>query len=160
MTTNDTLRSLRYTFNLGDTDMINLFTLAEYPVSREQVSQWLKKDDDPDFQPLKDIELATFLNGFIFKKRGKKEGPTPEPEKRITNNIVLKKLKIALNLKSDDVKDILQLVDFPISDPELSAFFRKPDHKNYRACQDQILRCFLKGLQLRFRPKTEANEAP
>ncbi len=154
MTTNDTLRSLRYTFNLGDSDMIALFALADYPVTREQVSQWLKKDDDPDFKLLKDVELSCFLNGFIVKNRGKKEGPQPEPEKRITNNIVLKKIKIALNLQSEDVKEILGYADFLMSDHELSAFFRKPDHKNYRACQDQVLRCFLKGLQLKLRPTT------
>ncbi len=152
MTTNDTLRSLRYTFNLTDSEMIAMFALADYPVTREQVSQWLKKDEDADFKALKDVELAIFLNGLISKNRGKKEGPSPEPEKRITNNIVLKKIKIALDLKSDDVKGILGFADMLVSDHELSALFRKPDHKNYRACQDQILRCFLKGLQLKHRP--------
>ena len=96
MTTNDTLRSLRYTFNLTDSEMISVFALADYPVTREQVSQWLKKDEDADFKLLKDVELAMFLNGFISKNRGKKEGPSAEPEQRITNNIVLKKIKIAL----------------------------------------------------------------
>jgi uncharacterized protein YehS (DUF1456 family) len=153
MNTNDTLRSLRYTFNLSDSEMISLFALAEYPVTREQVSQWLKKDDAADFKLLKDVELATFLNGFIFKNRGKKDGPSPAPEERMTNNIVLKKIKIALNLKSDDVKEILGFADMLVSDHELSALFRKPDHKNYRTCQDQILRCFLKGLQLKYRPE-------
>lgn len=152
MTTNDTLRSLRYTFNLGDTEMIEVFALAEYPVTREQVSQWLKKDEDTDFKPLKDEELAIFLNGLICKNRGKKDGPPPLPEKRITNNIILKKIKIALDLKSNDVKEILGFADRLVSDHELSALFRKPEHKNYRACQDQILRCFLKGLQLKYRP--------
>ncbi len=153
MLNNNTLRSLRYTFNLSDSKMMALFALAEYPVTREQVSQWLKKDDDPDFKTLEDVELAIFLNGLIFKKRGKKEGPLPVPEKRMNNNAVFRKIKIALDLKSEDVKEILNLANSPISDHELSAFFRKPDHKNYRACQDQILRCFLKGLQLKYRPE-------
>ncbi len=160
MTTNDTLRSLRYTFNFADNEMIAIFALAGYPVDREQVSQWLKKDEDPDFKPLKDGELAIFLNGFIVKNRGKKEGPAPLPEKRITNNIVFKKIKIALNLQSEDVKAILMLANLPISDHELSAFFRKSDHKNYRECQDQILRCFLKGLQLKHRPPSPATDTP
>ena len=160
MTTNDTLRSLRYTFNLGDSEMIATFGLADYTVTREQVSQWLKKDEAPDYKLLTDVELAIFLNCFIFKNRGKREGPSPETEKRITNNIVLKKIKIALNLKSDDVKEILSFSDMLVSDHELSALFRKPDHKNYRACQDQILRCFLKGLQLKYRPAPPKTEAP
>lgn len=158
MTTNDILRSLRYTFDFSDSDVINLFGLGDYQVTREQISQWLKKDEDPDFKTLQDVELAIFLNGLIIKNRGKKEGPTPEPEKRINNNIVFRKLKIALDLKSEDVLDILYLTGLQVGDHELSAFFRKPDHKNYRDCQDQILRSFLKGLQLHYRPSATVND--
>ncbi len=113
---------------------------------------WLKKDDDPAFQNCNDKQMATFLNGFINHKRGKREGPQPAPEKRLTNNLILLKLKIALNLKAEDILQILALADFPIGKSELSAFFRKPGHNHYRACKDQILRNFLKGLQLKYRP--------
>lgn len=158
MIPNDTLRSLRYTFDLGDSKMMTLFELGGLKVTREQVSQWLKKDEDPDFIHLKDVELATFLNGVIIKNRGKKEGPQPEPEKRVNNNIILRKIKIALDLKSEDVQEILALANVSISDSELSAFFRKPDHKNYRECQNQVLRGFLKGLQLMYRPAKTTEE--
>lgn len=155
MTNNDSLRSLRYTFNLNDSTMIKIFSFANLEVTREQVSQWLKKDEDPNFVSLKGVELASFLNGFIIKNRGKKDDKIPEPETWMTNNLILKKLKIALNFKSDDVKEILASAGFEISDHELSALFRKPDHKHFRKCQDQLLRAFLKGLQLKFRPETE-----
>ncbi len=158
MTNNDSLRSIRYTFNLSDSKMIKIFSLANATVTREQVSCWLKRDDDPDYKSLKGSEFASFLNGFIIKKRGKRDGAVPEPEKWMTNNLILKKLKIALELKSDDVKEILSLSRFPISDHELSAFFRRPDHKHFRQCQDQILRCFLKGLQVKYRPEEELEE--
>ncbi len=92
-----------------------------------------------------------FLNGFINDMRGKKEGPPAVPEKRLTNNIVLVKLKIALNLQAEDILKILDLADVHISKHELSAFFRKPGNKHYRACKDQILRNFLKGLQRQYR---------
>jgi uncharacterized protein YehS (DUF1456 family) len=65
--------------------------------------------------------------------------------------MIFMKLKIALSLKAEDVMAILELADFKISKHELSAFFRKPDHKHYRDCKDQILRNFLKGLQLKYR---------
>ena len=154
MNNNDTLRSLRYTFDLDDSKMIALFALAEHIVTRQQVSEWLKKDEDPNFKSLNGVELSIFLNGLIIKHRGKKEGavPAPEPEKWMTNNIVLKKIKIALSLTSDDIMELLKSAKLELSDHELSAFFRKPDHKNYRLCQDQILRSFLKGLQLKHRP--------
>ena len=151
MTNNDILRRIRYTFDFSDPKMIAIFGLANLEVTRGQVSDWLKKEDDPAYQNCTDIQLAIFLNGLINDKRGKKEGPQPKPEKRLTNNIIFRKLKIALDLKADDVLDILDLANLRISKHELSAFFRKPDHKHYRNCKDQILRNFLKGLQLKYR---------
>ncbi|MGB3210426.1 MAG: DUF1456 family protein [Desulforhopalus sp.] len=151
MNNNDILRRIRYTFNLADSKMIAIFRLAEYRVNRAQISDWLKRDDDPAYQECNDMDLAAFLNGLINEKRGKKEGVQAKPEKRLNNNIILRKLKIALNMKDDDILEILSLANLPMSKSELSAFFRKPDHKNYRSCKDQILRNFLKGLQLKHR---------
>jgi len=134
MTNNDVLRRVRFIFDFGDSKMISIFGLANYQVTREQVSQWLKKDDDPDFQECSDTQLAIFLNGLIIDKRGKKDGAQTEPESRLTNNIIFMKLKIALNLKAEDVLRILGLVDFSLGKHELSALFRKPGHKHYREC--------------------------
>jgi len=149
---NDILRSIRYTFDLSDSKMIAIFDLAGHQVTRGQISDWLKKDDDPACQNCRDLELAIFLNGLIVDKRGRQEGPQPEPEQRVTNNIVFRKLKIALNLKGQDILDIMVLANLRMSEHELSAFFRKPDHKHFRLCKDQILRNFLKGVQLKYRP--------
>ncbi|KEO72316.1 YehS family protein [Anditalea andensis] len=151
MTNNDILRNLRYTFDLGDAQMMAIFAQADQTVSRSEVSNWLKKDDDPDFQEMNDRELAIFLNGFINEKRGKKEGVQPEAEERLTNNNILRKLKIALNLKDEDMLSILESVDRRISKHELSAFFRKPGQPQYRPALDQILRNFLHGLQIKYR---------
>lgn len=156
MTNNDILRRIRYTFDFSDSKMIALFALADHQVTREQISDWLKKDDDPTYQNCSDILLATFLNGLINDKRGKKEGARPEPEKRLNNNIIFNKLKIALNLKAEDILEILALNGFRLSKHELSAFFRKPGHKHYRACKDQCLRSFLKGVQLKYRDNIES----
>ncbi|EGG99756.1 hypothetical protein imdm_737 [gamma proteobacterium IMCC2047] len=152
MTNNDILRRLRYTFDFDDKKMIALFAAADLTVTREQVSNWLKKEEDPAYEACHDKLFATFLNGFINDRRGKKEGTQPEPEKRLNNNIILRKLKIALNLKDDDMLAVMALAPFRMSKPELSALFRKPGHKHYRQCQDQILRNFLKGLQEKHRP--------
>ncbi len=150
MTNNDILRRLRYSFELSDSKMIDIFKQAGHEVTRAQISDWLKKEDDPAFQKCNDLHLAIFLNGFINEKRGKKDGPQPEPEKRLTNNIIMRKLKIALDLKDEDILDIMDLAEFPLSKPELSALFRKAGHKHYRACKDQILRKFLTGVQLKY----------
>lgn len=151
MTNNDILRRIRYTFNFDDTKMIAIFGLAGMDVTRAEISDWLKKDEDPDYQKCNDVTLASFLNGLIIEKRGKKDGPQPEPETSLTNNIIFRKLKIALNLQADEVLMLIKRADFSLSKHELSAFFRKPDHKHYRKCKDQVLRYFLKGVQLKYR---------
>ena len=155
MTNNDILRRIRYIFDYSDSKMIAIFGLADTKVTRAQISDWLKKDEDPEFQKIRDTQLAIFLNGLINDKRGKREGAQPEPEKHLTNNIIFMKLKIALNLKAEDVLEILELSNLSISKHELSAFFRKPDNKHYRECKDQILRNFLKGMKLKYRPDPE-----
>lgn len=151
MTNNDVLRRIRYAFDFNDSKMIAIFGMADHEVTRGQVSDWLKKDDDPDFEELSDIDLAIYLNGLINDRRGKREGAQPEPEKRVNNNIILRKLKIALDLKAEDILEILTLSDINISKHELSAFFRKPDHKHFRKCKDQILRKFIDGVQTKYR---------
>ncbi|GAO28579.1 DUF1456 family protein [Geofilum rubicundum] len=147
MTNNDVMRRIRYIFDFSDSKMIELFALADLQVSRSQISDWLKKEDDPTFLSLNDPEMAIFLNGLINEKRGKKEGTPPIVEKRLNNNIVFRKLKIALNLKDEDIIEIMKLAEFQISKHELSAIFRHPSQKQYRACNDQFLRYFLTGLQ-------------
>ncbi len=147
MTNNDVLRRIRYIFDLSDTKMIAIFALAGKETTREEISRWLKKDEDPDYLKCKDIELAAFLNGFIIFKRGPKEGSTVENEKRLNHNIIFRKINIALSLQSNDIISLFDLVGLPISKHELSAFFRNPNHKNYRECKDQLLRNFLQGLQ-------------
>ena len=158
MNNNDVLRSIRFSFNFGDSKMISIFGLADQEVTREQVSAWLKKDDDPAFKECRDTQLAIFLNGLINDMRGKREGAQPEPDKRLTNNSIFMKLKIALNMKAEDVLEVMDLAGFPMSKHELSAFFRKPGHKHYRECKEQILRNFLKAIQLKYRPDAQASD--
>lgn len=158
MTPNDIMRRVRFIFDFSDNNMMALFAHAGVDVTRAQISDWLKKDDDPAYLPCTDEELATFLNGLIVEKRGRREGPQPVPETKLTNNIVFLKLKIALDMKAEDVLETLQHMDFWISKHELSAFFRKPGHKHYRECKDQVLRNFLNGLQAIYRPDTDVIE--
>jgi len=159
MTNNDILRRLRYILNIKDTKIIKILALVNYQVPLPRVVSWLKKEDDEDFTECSDKDLTAFLDGLIIEKRGKRDEskvakvPTPQ---RLNNNLVFLKLKIAFDLKSDDVLALLELSQYKISSSELSAFFRKKTHRHYRVCKDQILRKFLKGLQLKF---TTANES-
>jgi len=151
MINNDIIRRIRYTFELSDSKMIEIFGFANKTVTRAEVSDWLKKDTDEAFKEISDNELATFLNGFIIEKRGKKDDLPIVSETVLNNNIIFRKLKIALNLKDEDILEILFNVNVKISKHELSAFFRNPTQQQYRPCLDQFLRNFLMGMQKKYR---------
>jgi uncharacterized protein YehS (DUF1456 family) len=151
MQNNDVLRRIRYIFDFNDAQMVDIFAQADKEVTEAEVIGWLKKEDHTLFRELSDLDLATFLNGLINEKRGKREGPQPTPESRLNNNIIFRKLKIALNLQAEDILDILEEGGRVLSKHELSAFFRKHTQPQYRPCQDQVLRNFLQGLEKRYR---------
>lgn len=151
MTNNDILRSLRYTFDFKDVEMIAIFALGGKIVTRGEISNWMKREEDQDFLSLHDLELSIYLNGFIIHRRGLKDDKTPAPEKKLTNNMILKKLKIAFEMKDEQILDVLMGVNLKFSKHELSAFFRNPSQPQYRPCKDQILRNFLQGIQLKYR---------
>ncbi len=155
MTNNDILKRLRYVFNFNDKAMIEIFQLAELTTNRSQVSNWLKKEEEADYVAMNDVELAIFLNGLIIKNRGKRDGEQPEPEVFLDNNNILKKLKIALSLKSEELLAIFQLVDIELSAHQLSAFFRNSNHIQFMTLNDQYLRNFMMGLQKKYRPEAE-----
>lgn len=150
MTYNDVLRRFRYAVDLSDAAMIEIFELAGYALSVEQLSQLLKRDDEPGFVECPPQQMDAFLNALIRYTRGEpQQGQVtqvaPEP---LTNNVILKKLRIALEMREQDLLDLFELAGFRVSRSELSALFRKKGHKNYKPCGDQILRNFLKGLTL------------
>ncbi len=154
MINNDVLRSIRYALDLSDAKVAALIQLAERDIEPANVASFLKKEDEEGFVECTDDVLSAFLDGLIVHRRGKME-PRPEtdrkPERRLTNNAILKKLRVAFELKEEDMHKVLELAGFGVSKPELSALFRQKGHKNYRACGDQLLRNFLKGLVIRLR---------
>ncbi len=131
--------------------MLSIFKLGGYEGNIPELTTWLAREGESEFLLCEDEKLARFLNGLIIKNRGSKGANTPEPEHVLSNNMVLWKLKIALNLQADDLLKIFQLNKFTISKHELSALFRRPDHKNYRECLDQLLRDFLGGMEKHYR---------
>jgi uncharacterized protein YehS (DUF1456 family) len=150
MTHNDVLRSLRYLLNVSDAALVDIFRLGNCEVSRAEVVAFLKTDDDDGYQPCGDKAMAHFLNGLVIYKRGQDDSRPPQPvELPVTNNTVLKKVRVAFELKDDDIIALLRKSGLTLSKAELGALFRRPDHRNYRDCGDQVLRNFLKGLASR-----------
>jgi uncharacterized protein YehS (DUF1456 family) len=151
---NDVLRSIRYMLDLSDNKVAEIIRLADpaFVVEKDDVRAFLSKEDEPGYLACSDRVLAHFLDGLIVQRRGRDESQPARPvEKRVSNNVVLKKLRVAFELKDVDLHQVFVDAGFPVSKPELSALFRQPGHKNFRPCGDQLLRNFLKGLTLRVR---------
>ncbi|MGO3733386.1 MAG: DUF1456 family protein [Vagococcus sp.] len=154
MTHNDRLTRLRYALDIKDTDMIELFRLGGVEVTMEDYRAMLKRKDEETYELELDNErFERFLNGIIVSQRGPKEGPEAELElhQGNANNILLKKLKIALSLTTEDMLEILDEAGVEVTKSQLSAFLRKEGHRNYKTCGDNYTRHFLKGIMLRYR---------
>lgn len=151
---NDVLRSIRYMLDLSEDKVVHITHLADphFALDKPQVQALLKKEDEPGFAPCTDAMLARFLDGLVLRLRGRDQSKPIRPlETRVGNNLVLKKLRVAFELKDLDMHAIFASAGFPLSKPELSALFRQSGHKNFRPCGDQLLRAFLKGLTARIR---------
>ncbi|NOH95385.1 DUF1456 family protein [Vibrio sp. 99-70-13A1] len=155
MTNNEILRRIQHALNLKNAQIIKACEQADVTVAHDQVNDWLKDESEKSFSKMKDKELAVFLNGFINLKRGKKEGEQPKPEVELTNNMIFMKLRIALNMKAEDVLDVLEVVGISLSKYEIGSYFRKPNNKNYKVCKDLLLCDFLNGVQFTNRPDSE-----
>lgn len=165
MNNNDILTRLRYALDIKDRDMVEIFQLGGIETTKDKVKRMMDKKEgnsEEEYAENEYIEncdnqmLDSFLNGLIIYKRGKEEGspapvPHPSTEIRHMNNLLLKKVKIALSLTSEDVLEILDDAGVYLSKSELSAVLRKEGHRNFKVCGDRYARNFLKGLALRYR---------
>ncbi|MDA7926739.1 DUF1456 family protein [Verrucomicrobiales bacterium] len=147
MTNNDILRRLRHAFEISDTVVAEIIGKTGEETTRSQVGRWLKRDDEDGYQAISDPMLCRFLDGFIIEKRGvRPDGSAPEPLDLLTNNEILKKLRIALEMRDEDVNAVFAKAEFVVTKAELGSFFRKDGHRNYRLCPEQVLRKFIQGL--------------
>lgn len=153
MINNDVIRSVRYMLNISEFKLVEIVQLGGGEVTQAKMNAYIKKEDEPGFEECGHNVMARFLNGLIYYKRGKDKNRPPLAPELPTNNVVLKKLRVAFELKDDDIISILESDGFKVSKTELSALFRKEGHQNYRPCGDQFLRSFLKGLTSKLRTK-------
>ena len=155
MNNNDILRRLRYALNISNSGMAEIFKNSGYDITEAKILTLLKKEEEEGFAECSDMEMTHFLDGLIIQRRGRRNDadsePDVKPEIRMTNNMVLKKLRIALDFKEEDMLAVFKLARFEVSKPELSAIFRKKVHKNYKLCKDQMLKNFLQGLTIHLR---------
>lgn len=147
MTNNDILRRLRHALNINDSKVAEIIDNTGEKTSRSQVNRWLKREEEDGFEEFSVAMLRRFLDGLIIEKRGPRpDGSVAESQQLLTNNEVLKKLRIALELRDDDVIAVFKRAEFVVTKAELGSFFRKEGHRNYRPCPEQVLRKFIQGL--------------
>ncbi|MGL5053798.1 MAG: DUF1456 family protein [Cetobacterium sp.] len=156
MTNNDVLRRVRYALRINDKAMLEVFKLGGFELTLEELAPILSKPEVEGFKSCSNQHLVEFLNGLIIYKRGvQKNGPVREeetlPNNKNINNYILRKLRIALNFKSEDMIDAFKTGGVEMSESELSAIFRRPDHKNYREAGDKYVRVFISGITELFR---------
>jgi uncharacterized protein YehS (DUF1456 family) len=137
--------------NISEFKLVEIVKLGGGDVTQPQMNAYIKKEDEPGFEACPQNVMARFLNGLIYMRRGKDETRPPLAPELPTNNVVLKKLRVAFELKDEDILSMLDEAGFKVSKTELSALFRKEGHHNYRECGDQLLRNFLKGLTNRLK---------
>lgn len=154
MINNDVIRSVRYMLNISEFKLVEIVKLGGGDVTQAQMNAYIKREDEPGFEPCPQNVMARFLNGLIYLRRGKDETRPPLAPELPTNNVVLKKLRVAFELKDEDILSMLDDAGFKVTKTELSALFRKEGHHNYRECGDQLLRNFLKGLTLRLKQQS------
>lgn len=154
MTNNDVFRRLRYAMNINNQAVVEVFRLSGLKMGQSDITALVKKEDEEGYLECSDQVLQAFLDGLIAYKRGNREGE-PEQAKpagtELTNNDILKKIRIALALKEEELLALFKLAQFPVSKSELSAVFRAKGQDNYKKCGDQMLRNFLKGLTMKYR---------
>ncbi|WP_041408865.1 DUF1456 family protein [Shewanella sp. MR-4] len=152
MINNDILRRLRFVFDFNNAKMIKIFAKVGREVTTEEMISLLRKEEEEGYKACNDTTLCQFLDGLIIEKRGLREGAEiPKPVSKLNNNLIFKKLRVALEMREEDIVATLALAEVQMSKSELSALFRNPDHKNFKACGDQILRNFIRGLSLKYR---------
>ncbi|MDR1834327.1 MAG: DUF1456 family protein [Fusobacteriaceae bacterium] len=153
MQNNKVLKDVRYALRLRNKKLEKIFELGDIRISEDEIEKLLSKDKTREFLNCNNKYLHGFLNGLIKYYRG--DGTEEMRRKRTrfvritkinANNLVLKKIKVALSLRNEDVADIFKLGEIDITNSELNGIFRNERSRIYRKCGDKYLRKFLKGL--------------
>ncbi len=147
MTNNYILTSIMNSLKLTKVDVLKSYKLVDKKIAQEDVDDILREASDEKFILLSDEGFELFLNGFIAYKRGPSDKKAKKQKIYFSNNIILKKLKIALDLKDEDIIEIFANDGLEITKSQLTAYFRRDGHINYRKCSDSLLKRFIKGCE-------------
>jgi len=147
ISTNEILYRIQKALNLTMEEMLEAYKLEAYEMDEKHLSSLLLRRQDKDFKLCTYEELGLFLDGLVTLKRGPSPKKATDKETvELTNNLILKKLRIALELKEAETEIIFGLADVELSKQQMASLFRKEGHKNFKVCSDELLMAFLEGL--------------
>ncbi|MEN8662186.1 MAG: DUF1456 family protein [Lentimonas sp.] len=153
MTNNEVMKSVRFTLEIKNKEVLQMIQAGGVELTILDVVNLLKNEDDEGYLGCNAKTIHAFLDGLILQRRGPSDGPAKKfSTSTIDNNTILRKLRIAFEMRDTNIITTLENVGLRISKSEVSALFRAPTHKHFMKCGDQFLRNFLKGLTHRFRP--------
>ncbi|MBS9334873.1 DUF1456 family protein [Fructobacillus sp. M1-13] len=161
MNNNDVIIRLRYALSLTNQQIEAIFKLGGVTIKDSDLDRILTRQDKdlPYDHSLSNHDLEAFLNGLLIDRRGQrkdKDGHIVPPTfdiktPKLVNNVTIKKIKIAMAYTSDDIQELMKLAGDNISNGELSAILRRPDHRNYREAGDRYVRKLLAGMSKKYR---------
>lgn len=141
------IQRVKDALKLSKDDIVKIYEIEKFDIDKDRVEAILKKSSSKKSLNATYEELGVFLDGLISVLRGIATNPSNDDKEIILdNNLIIKKLKIALNLKSIDIEMIFNLSDYPISKSKIRDIFRSPTHPKYKSCSDDVLDAFLDGL--------------
>ena len=156
MLNNDAIKAVRFMLGINDAKIVEICGLDGLEIPRTEIHNFMRGETDPEYIECPDGIMVHFLDGLIYYLRGKDESRPPMPkELPVSNNLILKKLRVAFQLKEEDMLSLINDSGMKFGKSELSAVLRKRGHDNYRQLGDQVLRYFLKGLTQKLKPGSE-----
>jgi uncharacterized protein YehS (DUF1456 family) len=144
--TNEILYRIQKALNLTNSDIVEAYKLESYGMKESHLESLLKRRQDKDFMLCSHEELGVFLDALVTLKRGPSPKKQNNEEVELTTNLILKKLRIALELKEAETEIIFGLADVELSKQQLASLFRKEGHKNFKECSVELLMAFIEGL--------------
>ncbi len=147
MTKNEILKKLQKIESLSSKEIYDLYKLVNYNITISRIEGYLKEKGDKEFLDCGSEALGNFLDALIIYKRGSQtKKSSDEQPVTLSNNLIMKKLRVAYNLKESDLYEIFNLGGIEITKSELSSLFRSETHKKFRLCPDSVFELFMDSL--------------
>ena len=132
---------------MSNSELIEAYSLVDYSMKNERLENILKRRQDQGYEEANYEELGIFLDGLVLLKRGASDRvSTIEEAVALSNNLIMKKLRVALELKEAELVIVFALAEITLTKRQIGALFRKEGTKNFKYASDELLMAFIEGL--------------